>query len=128
MHNYYADILIDPVKPKLHHLDLLEINGKRIKIIDTTAAVWEKVALRLFSEQHDIKRIARDYHQQSRFACQRMYSEWLDGNHREPVSWNTLIKAFREAELLELASKLQIMFGTINQDTHQDKCKLWYYL
>ena len=127
MHDLFYSYAEDSVAavPKLHQLDLLEMNGERIKIIDTTAAVWNKVALRLFFEKHEIARIARDYPQQNGLACQQMYTEWLDGSHREPVSWNTLIKAFREAELLELANKLKIMF---NQDMCQDsanQCKLW---
>ena len=115
--------------PKLHELDLFERNGEKIRIIDRTAAFWDKVALRLLFEQHDIDRITRDCLQDCHSACQRMYSEWLDGNHRKPVSWKTLIIAFSEAEQQELADKLQIMFGIINQYTCQDnarQCKFVY--
>ena len=82
-------------------------------MIDTAAAVWDKVALRLHFEGHDIARIKRDCHYQAGPACQTVFSEWLRGKGRQPTSWDTLIKALREAGLPDVASDLGHVLGTI---------------
>ena len=38
--------------------------------------------------------------------------EWLRGNGRKPTTWNTIIKALEEADLVELAADLKIVFST----------------
>lgn len=114
--------------PKLHELDLFKRNGKKVRIIDETAVFWKKIALGLHFKQYDVKRIANDCPQDSRLASHRMYSEWLDGNNRQPVSWSTLIEVFIEVKMWELANKLQFMLNIISQDKYQDtarQCKLY---
>ena len=76
----------------------MEGNGRKVKLIDTAAAVWDKVAIRLHFERHDIARIARDHHQQSVLAAKTVFTEWLDGKGRQPPSWAVLIKALKETE------------------------------
>ena len=73
---------------------------------DRVAAEWEEVATRLYFEGYDIKRIKKDNHHQSREACHAMLSEWLEGNGREPKTWETIIKALEEAQLSEVAKEL----------------------
>ena len=96
---------------KLHQLDLLEGNGKTVRVIDMVASKWEKVALRLHFSGHDISRIERDHNKSVR-ACQTMFTEWLEGKGRKPVTWDTLIKALGEAELSQVARDLEIVLGT----------------
>ena len=98
--------------PKLHQLDLIEGNGKSVKVIKQAAAKWERVATGLHFESYDISRIREDYHQQAIKACQTVFNEWLNGNARKPTTWNTIIKALEEAELSELAADLKIVFST----------------
>ena len=93
--------------PKLHHLDLIEGNGKTVKVIAQSASKWERVALSLHFESHDMSRLSRDYHLQSFEACQTVFTEWLNGKGRKPVTWETVIIALKEAELSELATDLE---------------------
>ena len=105
---------------ELHQLDLLERNGRTVRVIDTAAAIWDKVALRLHFEHHDIVRIERDCHYQTRPACRTVFSEWLEGKGRQPASWDILIKALREAGLSDAASDLEYVLGVESQGTPED--------
>ena len=103
--------------PKLHQLDYLEENGKKIKLIDAVAALWDKVALRLHFKRYDIDRIARDHHQQSVSAATIVFKEWLDGKGRQPPSWAVLIKALQETELFtDVINDLECILGISNND------------
>ena len=97
--------------PKWHHLDLIEANGKTVKVIEQAAAKWNKVATRLHFEPQDISRIRNDAHHQSIDACQTVFSEWVQGKGRKPTTWNTVIKALKEADLSELSADLEIVFS-----------------
>ena len=95
-------------KPVLHQLDLIEYKDKTLKVIDQSAAKWERLATRLHFESHDVSRIRKDYHLRSFDACQTVLIEWLDGRGRQPTTWGTLIKALKEADMSELASDLEL--------------------
>ena len=112
--------------PKLHQLDYLEGNGKNVKLIDTAAAVWDKVALRLHFEGRDIARIARDHHQQSVSAATTVFIEWLDGKGRQPPSWAVLIQALKETELfLDVVNDLECILGISDDSiTHNEPQKI----
>ena len=100
--------------PKLHQIDRIEgYDGKVVQVIKYVAARWEEVATRLHFESHDISRINGDNHYKNIPCCRKMFGEWLDGNGREPVNWETLITALKEAGFSQLASDLQnIICGT----------------
>lgn len=95
--------------PELHEIDHMEGNGKVVKVIESVAARWERVAIRLEFNHHIVERIKRDSHHQSIPSCQTMFTEWLDGNGRQPVNWQTLITALQEADFSELANDLQVV-------------------
>ena len=97
--------------PKLHQVDLIDGNGKTVKVIEQAAAKWERVATRLYFESHDISRIKKDNPLQSFEACQTVFIEWLNGKGRKPISWETLIKALKEADLSELAADLEVVLS-----------------
>ena len=97
--------------PKLHQVDLIDGNGKTVKVIEQAAAKWERVATRLYFESHDICRIKKDNPLQSFEACQTVFIEWLNGKGRKPISWETLIKALKEADLSELAADLEVVLS-----------------
>ena len=92
-------------KPRLHELDRLKGNGLTVKVIERTAAYWERVALRLHFEGHEIDTIKADYHQ-SEDAGRKMFSEWLEGKGRQPKTWETVLSALNEAGFGEIASDL----------------------
>ena len=97
--------------PKLHQVDLIDGNGKTVKVIEQAAAKWERVATRLYFESHDICRIKKDNPLQSFEACQTVFIEWLNGKGRKPISWETLIKALKEADLSKLAADLEVVLS-----------------
>ena len=102
--------------PKLHELDRIEGNGKVVKVIEHVASTWNKVALRLHFNYHDVNRISRDFHQQSVQAISAVLTEWLEGKGRKPVTWETLILALKEGEYLTIANDLEVIFG-VRRDT-----------
>ena len=93
------------LKPRLHELDRIKGSGKTVKVIERTAAYWERVAMRLHFEGHEIDTIAADY-RQSEDACRKMFSDWLLGKGRQPKSWETVIGSLNEAGFGEIASDL----------------------
>ena len=92
-------------------MDLIRGYGKTVRVISRTSAAWERVAIRLHFEGHEIKNIKRDHHFQIGDACSTMYTDWLEGKGRQPATWETLIKALEEADLSELASDLKDVLG-----------------
>ena len=96
-------------QPMLHQIDRVEANGKVVTVIESVAARWERVAIRLHLHHHIIECIKRDNPHQTILSCQTMFVRWLDGKGRQPVSWQTLITALKEADFSELASDLQIL-------------------
>ena len=93
-------------QPQEHQLDLIEENGKEVRVIKRIAWRWDDVATRLHFDLDDINRIKRD-NLNSNLSCREMFSLWLKGEGRQPADWETLIKALREAEFSELAEELQ---------------------
>ena len=94
------------ISPKLHEISYLNRGGKTLKLIDKVASEWERVATRLYFELHDISRIERDHHNDCRSACSAMFGEWLEG---KVPTWETLIKAFGEADISEVAADIKII-------------------
>jgi hypothetical protein len=93
----------------LDQIDRIEGNGKVVKVIESVAARWEEVAVRLYFNHHAIERIKRDNHYQTTPSCRTMFGEWIDGKGeiRQPINWKTLVTVLKEAEFSELASDLQ---------------------
>jgi hypothetical protein len=99
-------------KPHLHELDLITGKGKTVNVINKITCAWEKVAIRLHFEGHDISRIRRD-ERQAEDACRTMFTEWLEGKGRTPTTWGTVIQALNEARQGELAKDLEDVLDTI---------------
>ena len=100
-------------RPQEHQLDLVEENGKEVRVIKAIASRWQDVATRLHFDLNDIKCIKRDNHHESKPSCHEMLSLWLNGKGRQPADWETLIKALKEAEFSELAKELQTSYTFI---------------
>ena len=97
-------------QPKFHQLDLIEGYKKTVRVIEQSAAKWEKIATRLYFEICDISRIKKD-NNECDAACQTVFVEWLNGRGREPITWNTLIKVLNEAGLAELAADIKLILS-----------------
>ena len=100
-----ADIL--HYQPQERQLDLIEGNGREVRVIKKVASRWEDVATRLYFDLDDIKCIKKDNHYITNPSCREMFSLWLKGKGRRPADWETLIKALREAEFSELVEEVQ---------------------
>lgn len=79
---------------------------RRIYIIDEIAANWKKVGLVLGIPTNDLSEFAFQYRsEQDR--CIEMMTCWLLGQGtKEPITWNTLVEALRDARMDQLADKL----------------------
>ena len=104
--NEYPPAGIDS-KPELHELDYLKRNDKTVRLIERVASKWERLATRLHLESYHIESVERDSHHQTESACRKIFSRWLDGTYRTPVSWRTLITALEEADLSNVAEDLR---------------------
>ena len=90
-------------QPQEHQLDLIEGNGREVRVIKRVTPRWEEVATRLHFDHNDIECIKKDNYYKNNPSCREMFSLWLKGKGRRPADWETLIKAVREAEFSELA-------------------------
>ena len=104
--------------PEFHELDLFEQRGKKLKLIKRVAANWEDVATRLHFPGYTIKAISRDCQHQSDQACRSMFTRWLDGEGRKPITWGTLIDALNETDLSSVAQELDKMINSTNKSKH----------
>lgn len=102
-------------QPKLHEIDRIECNGKVVKVIEMSAAKWEKIATRLYFEPQHIETIKRDSHK-SEEACRNVFVQWLEGRDyvRKPLTWKTLITVLIEAEISNTAGDLEIVLKMIS--------------
>ena len=94
--------------PKAHELQSMEgPNGERLKIIETVAPSWKKMALALGFNPPRIEIIEQESFYQIENACNRMFFEWLAGAHDlKPSTWDTLIKCLEFLNFSDLARKL----------------------
>ena len=95
-----------------------------MRVIKQAAAKWESIAIRLHFESHEISCIKKDTHYQSIDACRILFNQWLQGNGRTPITWNTVIKALEEADLSKLAGDLKIVLGVIQFSTNDCNIKV----
>lgn len=80
-----------------------------VRIIETVAPCWQKVAVALDFQGFQLKSIEKDYPSRSEDACREMFTKWLDGSPylRGPVTWDTLIVCLEEAGLCDLADNVK---------------------
>lgn len=93
--------------PLLHELDRIDGGGRTVRLINTTAADWKRVATRLHFDNSDIRRIEKNNPNKCEDACRDMLDEWLRGSFRVPTNWETLIKALEEADFSNISNDLQ---------------------
>ena len=97
--------------PEFHELDLFEWCGKKLDIIKRVSDKWEQVATRLHFPPNTIEVISRDCHHQCDPACRSMFTRWLGGEGRTPMTWGTLVGALYEADLSSVAQELDKMIN-----------------
>ena len=95
-------------RPKLHQLQALTTPaGRRVKVKDEVAHEWQEVAVALHFDGGEIEAIRQSTYNQSSDACRVLFSQWLQGGHRKPVSWETLVQALTDAGFIYLAQLLR---------------------
>ena len=108
-------ILIIAVLPKLRELQLLEgVDGRKVRVIETVAPYWTKLAVELGFDQSRIMILEKDYRDSTEEACRAMFMRWLDGGHdlAQPCTWDTLIKCLGRAGFNDVASSLRTILRT----------------
>ena len=82
-----------------------------MKIIEGVGDKWKDLARSLNFSEPRIDSIvdAGASREQSEEACQRIFSEWLDGDDdlKGPVTWDTLIQSTIDAGLMDMADTLK---------------------
>ena len=63
----------------MEELELLHRGGnhQELRIIDLVAAEWEQVAIQIGFQPYEIQRLERDYSNDTRRACWKVFNEWL---------------------------------------------------
>ena len=95
--------------PRLHLLDLVECNGKTLRVIKSAASKWEKLATHLYFDSNRIRSIGWHSHCQPEEACASVFSAWLGGveGTRQPITWATIVKVLAEIDLGNLSKELK---------------------
>ena len=100
-------IVLDEM-PRLHQLQRLCRDDVVVNVIRAVAPSWEKFALCLTMERNMIDIWKRSTGPgEVEDATRRLFSHWLDGNGRQPISWKTVIQALRENDLPIIATKVE---------------------
>ena len=95
-------------KPRLHELQRLKgRGGSEIRVIKSVAHQWDELAIALHFDHEEKSAIQRNTHFQVEAACEEVLGEWLNGGHRTPVTWETLLEALRDCEFIVLATNLE---------------------
>ena len=80
-----------------------------MKVINKSAAHWEKIATRLYFDGGMIGAIRKNANFQSaEERCAAVFEKWLEGSEelREPLTWAIVVKVLKEAELGTLSGDL----------------------
>ena len=94
----------------LHLLHTLKYRGQTIKVIESAATCWERVAMKLHFKRHVIDTLISESHGVATKCCHYMFMQWLEGDGRKPITWRTLINALSEAKLDDIAQSLRDVF------------------
>jgi len=84
-------------------------DGRVIKIVTEVAGncSWEQMARRLNFKEPEVNIICKNHPSDVVSACTDMFGQWLAGNHRQPVTWQTVVDCLRELDLKVVANDLE---------------------
>ena len=96
-----------PDMATLNCLKYEDENGRtqRIYIIDEIAKNWKQFGLILGFSFHRLSAYEMDCDGRSVECCNKMMAGWFD-EREEPITWNTLVEALRNAHMDQLADQL----------------------
>ena len=96
--------------PRIAQLSILQMpDGQKIKIIQTVSANWRKVGqlLDFDSTGQQLQVIDSRERGDPEKCCLAMFRYWLEGNGKQPVSWNTLIEILEDGDFRNLAHEVK---------------------
>lgn len=91
----------------MHLRKLVAEDGSEVKIVETVAAQFQRMAYALHFEDHICQRVLLDVINDHERACEKIFQKWLNGEGRKPVTWVTLIQALEHADFKQLARELK---------------------
>ena len=83
------------------------VGGRPVRVVENVCADWEKLALALQFRGGVIRAVERSQHFQVEAACITILQRWLDGEGRQPMTWETLIGCLEDIGHGTLASDLK---------------------
>ena len=93
-------------RPEIHALEFSD-RKKPLRIVETVAPYWKKMAIALGFSVARIKSIEKGEHYQPDDASFEIFSCWLEGEHDlKPPTWDVLIQCLKQANLLDIAEML----------------------
>ena len=83
--------------------------GKKIKIIESVAPLWQSLGDQLeFDKSGSKLELIKATHPNDPKACCRdMFQHWLNGNGVRPCSWGKLVELLEDCDQPDLAKEIQ---------------------
>lgn len=81
-------------------------NGRVIAVVTEVAGRWERMARALDFSEAEVEILGRNCKNNVELACTDLFTRWLEGNHRQPVTWQTVIECLKELDLNVVAEDL----------------------
>ena len=100
-------------RPTIAQLQLLQVSGRKIKIIQTLAAEWNFFGYQLNfdSDGSAVDLINRRHPNDPEQCCKKMLQMWLRGNGVKPVTWRKLAELIEDFNYGTLAADIQLCFN-----------------
>lgn len=88
-------------------------DGREVRILDSLAADWEKIAIAIGLETSDINVITRNYPDNVFRACMELFNMWLshEYSYLQAPTWNALHCSLLEAEFIFVANEIAIILS-----------------
>ena len=83
------------------------VSGRPVGVVEKVCADWEKLVLALQFRDGVIRAVQQSQHFQVEAACRTILQRWLDGEARQPVTWETLMESLEDIGHDTLASDLR---------------------
>ena len=98
---------------------LQTVKGKKIKIIETVAPIWQILGDQLDFDESGSKvaLIEVKYPTNPEACCRAMFQHWLNGNGVTPCSWRMLIKLLNALDKGILAQEIQSALLSLATDS-----------
>lgn len=98
-------ILFPPTPEQLYRLQ--GRNGHTVKVIETAAGSWQKLAYSLHIAEARVGIIEKESPQDPEKGCEKALCYWMNAATHKPVVWGTLVQALRDADLNTLATDIE---------------------